>query len=210
MSADAAGPYLNTALAAVVLVAIALIALVVLRPSLTAARGGRILAFLAFLVLPLLVTAMGLTAHVEHSKTTEFCLSCHVMEPYGRSLQVDDETWLPAQHFQNNRIPREKACFTCHTDYTMFGDYKAKMRGLRHVYVNYLGTIPEKIELYEPYHNRECLYCHAGARTFEESDLHKEMRADLASNATSCLECHDAVHNVHELAEKPLWKEPAR
>ncbi len=199
--------YFEEALAAVVLVAIALISLVALRPSLSAARGGRILAFLAFLVLPLLATTMGLYAHMEQSKTTEFCLSCHVMEPYGRSLQVDDAAWLPAQHYQNNRIPRDKACFTCHTDYTMFGDVNAKLRGLRHVYVNYLGEIPEKIELYEPYNNRECLHCHAGARTFEESDLHKEMRADLGSNATSCLECHDAVHNVHELEGKPSWKE---
>ncbi len=202
-------PYLEEVLAATVLVAVALIALVALRPSLTAARGGRILAFLAFLVLPLLATAMGLSAHVEQSKTTEFCLSCHVMEPYGKSLQVDDETWLPAQHYQNNRIPRDKACFTCHTDYTMFGDVNAKLRGLRHVYVNYLGEIPEKIELYEPYNNRECLHCHAGARAFEESDLHKEMRADLGSNATSCLECHTPAHDVHELDGKPLWKEPA-
>src|ERR1043165_1388602 len=105
-------PYFEEALVAVVLAAIALIALVVLRPSLTAARGGKILAFLAFLVLPVLATAMGLSAHVEQSKTTGFCLSCHVMEPYGRSLHVDDAAWLPAQHFQNNRIPRDHACFT--------------------------------------------------------------------------------------------------
>lgn len=200
-------PYSNEAVAAVVLAAIALIALVTLRPSLTAARGGKILAFFAFLVLPVLATAMGLSAHLEQSKSTEFCLSCHVMQPYGRSLQVDDESWLPAQHYQNNRIPRDHACFTCHTDYTLFGDAKAKLRGLRHVYVYYLGEIPEKIQLYEPYNNRECLHCHAGARTFESSDLHKEMRADLGSNATSCMECHDAVHNVDEVAGKPLWKE---
>lgn len=202
-------PLLGGTLAAVVLVAVALIALVVLRPSLTAARGGRILAFVAFLVLPLLATAMGLSAHMEQSKTTEFCLSCHVMEPYGRSLRVDDAAALPAQHYQNRRVPRDQACFTCHTSYTLFGDASAKLRGLRHVYVNYLGTIPEKIELYEPYNNRECLHCHAGARSFEESDLHREMRAELGSNATSCLECHDAVHDVHQLGGKPLWKEPA-
>ena len=50
-------------------------------------------------------------------------------------------------------------------------------------------------------------HCHAGARAFEESDLHKEIRADLGANKTSCLECHDAVHNVHELKGKTLWKE---
>jgi cytochrome c-type protein NapC len=199
-------PYLEWGLAAIVLVAIALIALVALRPSLTAARGGRILAFIAFLVLPLLVTALGVSAHVEQSKSTEFCLSCHVMEPYGRSLHVDDPGFVPASHFQNNRVPREKACFTCHTDYTLFGDYEAKLRGLRHVSVYYLGEIPETIELYAPYNNRECLHCHAGARSFEESELHREIRAELGSNEVSCLECHDMVHEVAELSGKPLWQ----
>ncbi len=197
--------YSEEVLAAIVLVAVALIALLVLRPSLTAARGGRILAFLAFLVLPGLATAFGLSVHMEQSKSTEFCLSCHVMEPYGKSLRVDDSAWLPAQHFQNNRIPRDQACFTCHKDYTMFGDATAKLRGLRHVYINYIGTIPEKIELYVPYNNRECLHCHAGARSFEESELHQGIRADLGSNTTSCLECHDSIHNVHDLAGKPMW-----
>lgn len=203
-------PYFEEVLAAVVLATVALIVLLVLRPSLTTIRGGRILAFLAFLVLPMLATAMGLSAHLEHSKSTQFCLSCHVMEPYGQSLDVDDAAWLPAQHFQNNRVPRDRACFTCHADYTLFGDTKAKLRGLRHVYVYYIGDIPEKIQLYEPYNNRECLHCHAGARSFEESDLHKEVRGELGSNTTSCLECHDAVHNVNELEGKALWKEPGR
>lgn len=198
-------PAFDPILIAVVLAAIALIALVTLRPSLTAARGGRVLAFLAFLVLPLLASAMGVSAHLDHSKSTEFCLSCHPMEPYGQSLKVDDPAWIPAHHFQNNLVPRDKACFTCHTNYTMFGDAQAKLRGLRHVYVYYLGHIPEKIELYEPYNNRECLHCHNGARSFEENDLHKEIRADLASGQVSCLECHDTIHNVGDLKGKALW-----
>jgi len=200
-------PYLTAGFVAVVLVTIALIALVALRPSLVEARGGRVLAFLALCVLPLLMTALGVSAQVEHSKSTEFCLSCHVMEPYGKSLHVDDSSWVPAQHYQNNRVPRGEACFTCHTNYTLFGDFKAKLRGLRHVYVNYIGTIPKEIKLYDPYNNRECLHCHAGARSFEESDLHKEVRAELAKNATSCLECHDTIHNVHGLAGVKIWKE---
>jgi cytochrome c-type protein NapC len=191
----------------IVLVTIALIALVVLRPSLVEARGGRILAFFSLFALPLAVTGLGVSAQVEHSKSTRFCLSCHVMEPYGRSLRVDDASYVPAQHFQNNRVPRDQACFTCHTNYTMFGDVKAKLRGLRHVYVNYIGTIPKEIKLYEPYSNRECLHCHAGARSFEESDLHKEIRAELGKNETSCLECHDTIHNAHGLAGVAMWKE---
>jgi cytochrome c-type protein NapC len=203
-------PYFKEVLAVLTMVTIALAALVALRPALTAARGGKVLAFLALLVLPLAMTALGLSSHMERSKSTEFCLSCHVMEPYGKSLRVDDATFVPASHYQNNRVPRDKACFTCHTDYTLFGDAKAKLRGLRHVYVYYLAGAPEKIALYEPYNNRECLHCHAGARSFEESELHVEIRDELRTNQTSCLECHDVVHEVDQLAGKPLWKEARR
>jgi cytochrome c-type protein NapC len=199
-------PYLEEAVLAVVAVAVALIAAVVLRPAMLGTRGGKILAFLALAVMPVVATAMGLSAHMEKSKKTEFCLSCHVMEPYGRSLRVDDASALPAAHYQNQRIDREHACFTCHTTYTMFGDVKAKMTGLRHVYINYLGEVPKKIELYEPYNNRECLHCHAGARSFEENEMHGEIRAELGSNATSCLECHDVAHEVESVDGKPVWK----
>jgi len=197
------GGFLAVALAAAA--TIALIALVVLRPSLVAARGGKALAFIAFLVLPVLVTATGLNVHMESSKSTAFCLSCHVMAPYGRSLYVDDKDHLPARHFQNNRIPRDHACFTCHTTYTLFGDYRAKLTGLRHVYVNYLGTIPKQIKLYQPYNNRECLHCHAGARSFEEDDVHKGARDDLAAGKTSCLECHGTIHDVANLGHLRAW-----
>jgi cytochrome c-type protein NapC len=197
----------TAAFTAIALVTVALIALLALRPSLVQARGGKVLAFFCLFILPVLATGLGTSAQMEHSKTTRFCLSCHVMEPYGRSLLVDDPAYLPARHYQNNRVPREEACFTCHTNYTLFGDYKAKLRGLRHVYVNYLGTIPKQIKLYDPYSNRECLHCHGGARTFEANEVHQPIRDDLARNTTSCLECHDKIHDVHSLGSLKLWKE---
>jgi hypothetical protein len=73
------------------------------------------------------------------------------MEKYGQSLHVDDASYIPAAHFQNNRVPRDKACYTCHTDYTLYGGFKSKLRGLRHLQVQYLGKIPGKIELYSAY-----------------------------------------------------------
>jgi cytochrome c-type protein NapC len=181
--------------------------LIAFRPSLTDARGGKVLAFLSFFVLPILLTWVGTSVHLEHSKSTSFCLSCHVMEPYGRSLRIDDPSHIPAFHFQNNLAPRDEACFTCHTTYTMFGNVGAKLKGMRHVYIYYLGTVPEKIELYEPFQNRECLHCHNGARSFEEQEFHQDIRAELASNETSCLECHSDIHDIANLAEQPLWSE---
>ena len=98
---------------------IALAALIAVRPNLTTTHGGKILAFVALVVLPVLSTVMAASNHLEHSKQTQFCLSCHIMEPYGRSLYADDPAYVPAAHFQNARIPRDEACYTCHTNYVM-------------------------------------------------------------------------------------------
>jgi cytochrome c-type protein NapC len=187
--------------------------LTVFRPELTRARGGKMLAFVALCVLPVLAQWGGATEHLQRSTSTKFCLSCHVMTDFGRSLYVDDRSYLPARHFQNNYVPREHACFTCHTDYTMFGDYKAKWRGVHHVLVQYLGKIPkpEDIKLYTPYNNRECLHCHAGARSYEEASSHHktpDMLTQAAANRLSCTSsgCHDIVHDVGSLEGATFWK----
>jgi cytochrome c-type protein NapC len=200
------------ALLIIVLIAatVILIALIVWRPGLTATVGGKILAFFVLFVMPLLCAGMGVNYHIERSKRTEFCLSCHEMEPYGRSLMVDDPAHLAAAHFQNHRVPADEACYTCHTNYAMFGGFRAKMHGLRHVYIHYLRTppAPEAIKLYDPFHNRECLHCHEGARSFEEGAVHTadpDLLPALKANKTSCLSCHDVVHNVGDLGKQKFW-----
>ncbi|HZR66517.1 MAG TPA: NapC/NirT family cytochrome c [Terriglobales bacterium] len=197
---------------AVFVVSILLVAGIVLRPEITAARAGKMAAFVALFLLPIISGGLGLSEHFEESKQTTFCLSCHVMAPYGKSLYVDDKHYVAAAHFQNHRIPVDEACYTCHTDYVVYGGVRAKLRGLRHVYVQYLGHVPrpEDIHLYNPYNNRECLHCHLGARSFEDEPTHSAMRDDLISNQTSCLSsgCHDTVHNVKDLDNQKLWKEP--
>jgi nitrate/TMAO reductase-like tetraheme cytochrome c subunit len=199
--------YIDTGLTALALGLVALILLIAYRPALTDARGGKVLAFLAFFIMPVLVTWVGTSQQLEHSKSTSFCLSCHVMEPYGQSLHIDDASYIPAFHYQNNLVPRGETCYTCHTTYTMFGGVNAKLQGMRHVYIYYLGTVPEKIELYQPFQNRECLHCHDGMRKFEEQEFHVDIRAELASNETSCLECHSDVHDVQHLGDKKMWTE---
>ena len=196
---------------ALLLISIVLVVIVVLRPGITNSREGKMLAFLAFLILPVLCMFWGASEHIDRSKQTQFCLSCHVMEAYGKSLYVDDPSYVPAAHFQNARIPRDEACYTCHTDYVMYGSILAKLRGLRHVYVQYLGTVPKTIQLYNPYNNRECLHCHAGARSFEEGAVHSadpSIMASIKSNQLSCLTsgCHDQVHAVAHLSELKFWE----
>jgi len=192
---------------------IALICVFVFRPGVTATRGGKVMAFLVFFVLPILCLGAGFSRKMNQSKSTKFCLSCHIMEPYGRSLQVDDPMHLAAAHFQNHRVPPDQACYTCHTNYAMFGGMKAKLGGLRHIYVYYLGKPPQpaEIKLYEPYNNRECLHCHRGARSFEEGAVHTSdpaLMAAIKSNQTSCISggCHQPVHDVATLGEQKFWK----
>ena len=200
----------NYAALSIIALTVLVIGLLVLRPNLTVAQGGKILAFIAFFVLPILATVWGASIHLKNSTSTQFCLSCHTMEPYGKSLYVDEPGYIPAGHFQNNRIPRAQACFTCHTDYTMFGDVNAKLRGLKHLYVYYFKPSGQKIALYEPYKNRECLHCHAHARSFEEKPPHNVMKAQLESNQMSCLTCHNKIHNVAQLDKAKMWKGPAQ
>lgn len=80
------------------------------------------------------------------------------------------------------------------------------MRGLKHVAINYFGKIPEELELYSPYDNRECLHCHDSARSFEEQEIHDAMLVDLEANNVSCLDCHNLIHNTNELPGLELWK----
>ncbi|MEP6714818.1 MAG: NapC/NirT family cytochrome c [Terriglobia bacterium] len=183
------------------------------RPELTRSTGGKIFAFAALAVAPGLSLWGGFEAHLDRATSTQFCLSCHVMEDFGRSLHYDDRSYLPATHYQNNFVPRDHACYTCHTDYAMFGGVKAKFRGLQHIYVQYLGTIPQAkdIKLYEPFSNKTCLHCHLGARKFEEVNGHHKAPDTLArakSGAISCISsgCHDTIHDVTDLKGATFWK----
>jgi len=196
-----------------VLLSVLLIGVLVLRPEITATRGGKIMAFLVLFALPLLCMGMGASSKLENSKSTRFCLSCHIMQPYGKSLRLDDSQHLAAAHFQNHRVPADEACYTCHTNYAMFGGIKAKLGGLRHIYVYYLGKppAPENIRLYEPYNNRECLHCHAGARSFEEGAVHAadpDLLPAVKANKVSCVSsgCHAVVHEVGSLKDAKFWK----
>lgn len=181
----------------------------------TQARMLRVLALFGCLVLPVLTLSAISGMTFEKSKKTDFCISCHSMEAYGHSLSAEDSEYIPAVHYQNNYVPKDKACYTCHTDYTWYGTVKGKMNGMKHLWVAYMGEVPEKIELYSPYQNRECLQCHDGSKKFEKKKAHRTddvTIADLKSGKTSCLQsgCHDVIHEVDEFRDGPQVPEIGR
>ena len=204
----------SSIIAALFAAAAAIVLLVGFRVERTRSREGKMLAFVALLILPVVVAWTGFNEQMDRATSTRFCLSCHVMQDFGRSLYIDDPSYIPARHFQNNRIPRDHACYTCHTEYTMFGGAKAKMRGIQHVWVQYArgAPKPEVVKLYEPFPNGECLHCHLGARRFEEGSAHNKipnLLDQVKAGQKSCVSsgCHEFIHDVASLKEATFWKE---
>lgn len=188
---------------------IVLAAIFLIRPSVTIGAGWKILAFIGLCVLPALCIVGGMNTHMQRSEQTRFCISCHVMIPYGQSLYVDDPSHIPAQHFQNHRVPPEMACYSCHADYSIYGPLKDKMQGLKRIYMQYVSTPPNPITIPGGFQNAQCLHCHLGARGFEENPVHAAMIDSLKSNQTSCLNsgCHDTAHDVANLNHQKFWKQ---
>lgn len=191
-----------------IVVTIVLASIFLVRPSITAGPTGKILAFIGLAVLPALCLVGGMNTHVQRSETTKFCTSCHAMVPYGRSLYVDDPSYIPAAHFQNHRVPAGSACYACHADYSIYGPLKDKMRGLTRIYMQYVSTPPNPIRFPGDWDNHQCLHCHLGARDFEENAIHSAIMGSLTSNQMSCISsgCHDTIHNIASLSHVKFWR----
>lgn len=195
-------------LIALIILTIVLAVFFLVRPVKTAGAREKILVFIALFILPALCVGGGMSTHMQRSEQTQFCIACHAMESRGQSLYVDDPNYIPAQHFQNHRVPADMACYACHADYTIYGPLKDKLQGITRIYMQYVSTPPNPIRMKHGYNNRQCLHCHAGARDFEANPVHQALMDSLKSNQTSCISsgCHDMVHNVAELDHVKFWR----
>ena len=203
-------PSLPTLLCIEIAGAALLLALLAARPGITRSVEGKLLAGIALFVAPALAVYGGYSEHMERARTTRYCLSCHVMSDYGKSLRVDDPEFLAATHYQSNLVPRDRACASCHSDYGWSGDLHARARGFKHVMETYFGSVPDTIRISRRYRSSECLHCHLGSRTFEESAAHLSgpfAMADIKSGKVTCLRsgCHNLVHEVHHLEQMAFW-----
>jgi cytochrome c-type protein NapC len=175
-------------------------------PTLVKHRSGRLALLMGVVVLPLLLSAGHLSFGFHESSQTHFCLSCHEMQSHGQSLFVDDKHALAAVHYQNRLIDRDTVCYSCHKDYALFGDVRAKLNGLRHVWAHYVAGVPEKLALYQPYANSNCLHCHDDARRFREQPAHAPVMESITAGTTSCLTCHRVAHDLNKVAARDLWQ----
>ncbi|MBF0313697.1 MAG: NapC/NirT family cytochrome c [Oligoflexia bacterium] len=167
---------------------------------------GRLQKVLTGMIVIVFTSIIGLAcawSNMEQMKSVKFCSGCHEMDFFVKSLSTADNDVLAAVHYQNNYVPQKKSCYACHTDYSMFGEINAKIGGMRHLLVHYLGSGNKKPKLYQPYNTNNCLYCHESSKRFRISKSHNKETSplpDIISGKKSCLTngCHDVAHYVPE------------
>jgi nitrate/TMAO reductase-like tetraheme cytochrome c subunit len=186
-------------LAALDVVLVLLLWRMVRRRGLTAASKTLILG--AIVVLPAIVVFLATANGMSESMTVNACGDCHAMESHVADLRNPASDSLAAVHYKNRYIQTDQ-CYTCHSDYGMFGTVSAKLEGLGHVYHNTTGNYPKPIKIKSPYSNLRCLSCHGGAANFVAKH-EKEMIPNLMADKDKCLDCHGPAHTPEEAGAAP-------
>jgi nitrate/TMAO reductase-like tetraheme cytochrome c subunit len=154
--------------------------------------------FGAILVLPVMVVFLATAHGMQESMTVDACGDCHAMDGHVADLRNPKSDSLAATHYKNRYIQTDQ-CYTCHSDYGMFGTVSAKMEGLGHVYHNLTNTYEKPIKIRKPYSNVRCFGCHYGAQNFLAKHDKDEI-PNLVSGKDSCLDCHGPAHHTEEAA----------
>jgi cytochrome c nitrite reductase small subunit len=149
--------------------------------------------FLGVAALPIPAIFMSTAVGLEHSKQVKFCDSCHAMDPFLDDMKDVDSEQLAARHYKN-RFIQKAHCYTCHTDYGIFGTMKAKLNGMKHIWKDFTGHWSHPIEISKPYAYQICLNCHAGAVRFEQLEEHDGVIEEVLSGEGGCNPCHELAH----------------
>jgi len=147
-----------------------------------------------FVLLPMLVIAMGNIVGLQQAKKVEFCQSCHrTMGFFVNDMQDPNSQALAALHYRHRWSPEDQ-CYACHASYGMFGDVRAKWKGLQDFLKYYTGTYKIPVRMHAPYVNAECLKCHERTPKFTDSDYHAGALLEIRSGELRCLDCHGPAH----------------
>jgi hypothetical protein len=171
-------------------------------------RLPRMAAGFGLFAIPILVFVLANACLFESSKDIRFCASCHVMEPIVDAALAGGEE-LAARHITLGAIPRREACYTCHSNYGLWGTVQAKNAGLGHVVRNAFGWYHFPLELNETYPVSTCLGCHAQSEKFRAQATHSDPATQkaLLDGSLGCTgACHAAPHPesvLSGLAGKP-------
>lgn len=184
------------------------------RPALSVAVKLALLFGIA--VLPIGSAVSGNIVGFSVSTQRTFCASCHVMEPWTEDSANRLSDTLASAHARNPWFGK-KNCYTCHTNYGMFGTVATKAAGLKHVFVYFmkhrntpLDEALQAIEIYEPFQNQACMQCHSTeAPAWDDVPDHKGATDDVRAEEVSCASegCHGPAHPYSK--EARLAKESA-
>jgi cytochrome c nitrite reductase small subunit len=157
--------------------------------------GARLALMIGFLILSPLAYVVNAGLAITGAKPVAFCNSCHVMNDYVADLQNPDSEHLAAQHYQFRWIS-DHQCYTCHSDYGLFGGVQAKIAGLRHVWYNTTGGYELPLKIRGTYNNQRCLFCHGPVKSYREIPEHQKNEAKIATSEQSCIggNCHVSPH----------------
>lgn len=163
-------------------------------------RMTKMLLLVGLGLLPGVVSLTGNIASFEYTMSRPFCGSCHVMGPYLRDAEDPSSTSLAATHSRNGKFG-ENSCYTCHSDYQMFGAITTKLNGMRHLWAyvtEYASTGPDgeggpPIHMFKPFDNDRCMQCHS-TRGKTYLDRHGDDVEAIRAGDVRCIDCHDEVH----------------
>jgi len=158
-----------------------------------AAFQSRLALFLGVCVLPLPVMLMSTAVGLEQAKAVEFCSSCHVMKTFVADMKNPASASLAARHFQNRYI-QDDHCYTCHTDYGLFGTLQAKIAGIGHIWQETAGTYRLPVRAKGGYHYSVCLNCHGLSNRFNRNANHRRVLDKVLSGEAACTSCHVLSH----------------
>jgi len=151
---------------------------------------------IAFLILSPLTYFISFGIGVEKAKPVEFCNSCHIMNSHVDDMKDPDSESIASLHYKYRWISDDQ-CYTCHSDYGLYGAAGAKLAGLRHILAYYVVGYPNKLEIRGTYNNERCLFCHAPVESYQDIEEHQKYAAEIKSSKQSCFgaDCHVSPHS---------------
>lgn len=133
-----------------------------------------------FVVIPIIAIVIIFTVKgvVNYTSRSEFCNKCHVMKNYYSS-------WAKSAH-------GDVACYKCHTDSGVIGQLKAKINGIRELFIT-VAKIDVKLQDQSAY--KRCIICHNNFVDITPKNLKIFKHIKHLKTEYSCGRCH--VNLVH-------------
>ena len=198
-----------SALGFALLSAVILVWFLVRKPELV--RATKILMLFGIGVFPISAAFTGNLTGYQRTMDREFCGSCHTMEPYVADSNDLASMTLPAVHGRNALFGAQN-CYTCHSDYGMFGTVSTKLSGMRHVgeyYTEYRSVPIDEflvgVKLYAPYPNSNCMHCHSTKTPqWQGVQEHASGAEFITGGELSCASagCHGPAHPFSKFAKE--------